>query len=1118
MLNMLKYYKESFLSIIKNDFANEEQFASVIGDYKNATTPEEQKEVLENNKAIILELIESLDVDKNKKLSYFDRFSGKKEVFILKLISDLKITWNLASWVDKKLLKDKITAFIWWKGEILDQTKTYLAEHRSKFKPIEDTWEINYADKIESHQLFIPSKIEKNDYMKNPSLIKLLKRGDLPKVLSEMENVLPKDENWNIAKFTAYPIRNYISTLWRDINNVLEEYWYETDWVLDPEELAIVYRSLKDHVTNQIKIESGWMNDKQLINSLFDFDRNTKLESEVNAPIWELQLYYLQFKDLSTKDYNILFKNLWLVSYDNVKIMASQSLENTRDKVQSMIKSQIQNWKLAWELFVEWWTKKSNERVNNEVEDYKKEIGKQVYKMVDEKWFKLTPKSKPLVDSFIDSIIPDSIWFGNVAWKFSGWIGYNLDFLNEMTTWYLDATAWIWMAEKWPIFWANASLFEKWLKKYGTSIDLSLANFIIPYLTVWQDIYTWKTWWSINLEWWVWPWVFHGWIGYKRWGETSRWIEFQSEKFWETLQIAKEWILSWKSFEETSLYNQNSLDTEQDKSAYNQIKEVFENEIAWENDPQKRVKYLERLIDSIEKTYKNDKYFNAQWLMFTWCWLKVIFWVFPLPIPVPFVTWEYKSVKFSPAGHHVVEERENTKTSITMEDLKKIWWQLDIINWFKALSFPKDEINQISDSTGNAQVEEKDWKIYLSWVDPKDITINTDTDNWSFLRTLVIGLWKIDPETKAYIHTWFNWPITEDIQQESTPVSEVIDPLQEISTNELDQRLISISETFDHKTRRLDTWLMDPKNTPEQRWQWLKDLAEKMKNTDLQNLISETENSIENKEDKKDYIISSLVQSTKRSKDYFNWDIDKIKDNLDNLINKDRNRRHNFDGLLTSSLNEEAEIYYNELLKNKDNLWTLVYKWLAFDASASLHVWKKNKRIKWIDVLKWNLSMITANWELILIPITDKPKIDAFKTNINSLSLKPELRDQILEGLNLWNIKLYFYKDPEWFDDRIILYDEYEKPVDLSLSAQNSNEVYAQENRVTGLFGFGWTEIKNNNNSTSSNEQNWNNNWDDTKTQAENDNGGNVNWQPTKQVKNENDTTNIGSDHKRRLK
>ena len=74
-----------------------------------------------------------------------------------------------------------------------------------------------------------------------------------------------------------------------------------------------------------------------------------------------------------------------------------------------------------------------------------------------------------------------------------------------------------------------------------------------------------------------------------------------------------------------------------------------------------------------------------------------------------------------------------------------------------------------------------------------------------------------------------------------------------------------------------------------------------------------------------------------------------------------------------------------------------------------------------MDTLYTNLSILTVDGQPLLIPITDKAKIEAFKEKIkSSKNVSEDVKASLIAWIDNGSVELNFYKDPEGFDDRIL--------------------------------------------------------------------------------------------------
>ena len=259
------------------------------------------------------------------------------------------------------------------------------------------------------------------------------------------------------------------------------------------------------------------------------------------------------------------------------------------------------------------------------------------------------------------------------------------------------------------------------------------------------------------------------------------------------------------------------------------------------------------------------------------------------------------------------------------------------------------------------------------------------------------------------------------IKKTSTTTSEKTDYMKPGFEWKLDlnTKLELLEKAFSPKTRYNKGALkfMDPKNDLNTRWEWLEQLAwwvKALKKVDLKWFLETVKT-----ENEKMVVISTLSQYMKKASDFNGWDIKSWNTNLNKFINNDKDRRKSFDGMFGFSLQEESDKYYNELSKWKWQIWETKIQWIWFDAVSSKNVeWKT---VKWIDTLYTNLSILTVNWKPVLVPITDKSKIEAFKKTISWLkNISEQVKNDLITWIDAWTIELNYYKDPQGFDDRIL--------------------------------------------------------------------------------------------------
>lgn len=213
---------------------------------------------------------------------------------------------------------------------------------------------------------------------------------------------------------------------------------------------------------------------------------------------------------------------------------------------------------------------------------------------------------------------------------------------------------------------------------------------------------------------------------------------------------------------------------------------------------------------------------------------------------------------------------------------------------------------------------------------------------------------------------------------------------------------------------------MNPEFSLEKRWNGLLKLSTQpklLRDAKLKEFLEKI-----NTEAEKEVVVSTLVQYIRKANDFDNWNIESWNNKVEKFINKDRVRRKWFNTLFWFNTDKYAEEYYKKLLEWKGNIWSTSKIWTAFDAVSSLGVWTAKKVQKWVDVLYTNQSVLTVSDKVISIEITDNADVDSFIKKVEWMNnIQAEIKKEILDWLKKWEISLKFYKDPYWFDDRIIL-------------------------------------------------------------------------------------------------
>lgn len=283
---------------------------------------------------------------------------------------------------------------------------------------------------------------------------------------------------------------------------------------------------------------------------------------------------------------------------------------------------------------------------------------------------------------------------------------------------------------------------------------------------------------------------------------------------------------------------------------------------------------------------------------------------------------------------------------------------------------------------------------------------------WYFPIPVVFAHWERHSTSWNQVETFSSW--TRTITSEWWYLDSNLD-----SNDSLISKISSYESWFTWRTRynKGSKDLLTTTNSLEKRWDWLLQLSKWVKA--LRDINLEAFLNTVSADSEKWIVISTISQYMKKANDFNNWSIDSWNSNTSDFINTDRNRRRSFDTMFWFSLNNEAEQYYSILENSKWKIWKTNLMWVWFDATSSLNVeWST---VRWIDTLYTNLSILTVNWEPLLIPIKDSSKIQAFKNTISNMTnISEQVKNNLLAWIDNWSVELNFYKDPEGFDDRII--------------------------------------------------------------------------------------------------
>ena len=185
------------------------------------------------------------------------------------------------------------------------------------------------------------------------------------------------------------------------------------------------------------------------------------------------------------------------------------------------------------------------------------------------------------------------------------------------------------------------------------------------------------------------------------------------------------------------------------------------------------------------------------------------------------------------------------------------------------------------------------------------------------------------------------------------------------------------------------------------------------------------------------------------------------------LITLDKNRRKPFNETFGFDTSKYASDYY-DILGKQEKLNSTTEYGTSFDAISALNVWglsekqenwSMSNRTSGIDMIHWSIDMIAdKDNNPIQVEITDQQDKLDFAANVKKLAVNHgDALHQLAAGIEDGSISLYFYKDPDGFNDRIL-------PVINKVEAKEtiSVDVYNPTYDVTAwsLFALGHEDEK----------------------------------------------------------
>ncbi len=1061
----------------------------------NILTSEDLEWSIEKDKEAVLKLLRALNIEEG----YLEKGWFEISYIIKKLREEVKKnekeTWeklkkhgevvDTTSESEKKIEKEV--------GLDLKEEWTKIEEKRTKEKVGRGTNSFLWLD-------FLSPDSEVNTYLKYPWIKELLRNNDINSLDAKIKRLNRKlSESWfdfEEESFKDYFITDNYSKAFKEV------LWdtYKADWwYLDSQEAYSLYFSIKNYLETQKKVPSLSVEERMKL--MFDFDKNGKLQVPVNANVWEAQAYTLTFESINSREADALIQNLWFWNIEDLTEKMQSNLFATRERFQNALLSSIEWWFNPSQLVIPW----KMEKITNKLVENREGLRSITDNIVDrwrtdffwvvntkrrKDWQKeiTTQEQDTFTQRLKNALLQSAIWISHLDNKTAWWINISFsdltpeaskkvekffwDFLDVISP---DVSIWWWLGWIWASL--NMWLFEEFTKKYGVNVTAWLYNFVNPFLstayTHQRDIWKMESMFQETIDTkiqptiylWVAPWYSAAWVAFSEVNQnTSAWIEKMSiemlkylKKVWKDILAWKENISSWK---------------DQDKKAYIEMKKMFD--IRTEKMKlEKRQIYMDIFMEWFARNYRNYLYKNADKYetISVWLWVLMSSWFLPLPY---LTLWaEIKNQEFRKVNN-AKTDREVEETTFRQLELENVWAKIEKEDGKQFLSIPKSSINIISDSTWKLQVK-VDWEnILVWWVSIESLKFVEHISYDKKIVTLVSWEWKVGKNWE-YVNSWYieweDWLIIKEVEK----LWNDFDALR--------KRLENVKEGFNYKTRyNAKKALLNPQAPLEERWDALIKLAElgdrkrkvnywenglwigNLWKTDLLKIVNKV--NVEGNDKKKEYVLSRVLAFMSKAKD-FDWK------SPSEMVEKEKVSRRTgvFDDIWEKELkllnfSGERNSYY-ELLKwlkkpyvlktitdkpvtnpsNKYETPKAIVNWFAFDATSTIYDSKWSSH-KWINFLKWDLDIIAdKNGDPIKLKIEDSEKIN---------KLKELAREKGMKDTD--NLVFYFYKDPYWFDDRILISRVWEEIKTVWVSS--SSDSFSQENTVATAWLLFWGDRK----------------------------------------------------------
>lgn len=830
MLNMLKYYRKGFLSIIKSEFADIPELWSfdVKGYSKKLEwdlNAEERSQILENNKKIIGDYIKTLDTNSDGNLKWNELNNG----------DDFGLVFDT---VYNRLWLDTVNLDNWFKiDEIVALINNYSKEKDATIKRTNEL-QSNYRSQVVEE-----NRISSNVSKEESSSWNPFWWDEKPKD----QIASTKVENIDVEKFT-WAKRVLAELLNKDTNWFFSEELSVKEWPIWPQKIM------------------KWVH-------------NTPEE----VLLWQIQKLNWQLKWSSAEEILKNFDDLSWNEQDKIKTSFVDSLEN---KLRAGINiKDLLNWKEKWwsvEKMVNLdviknWVRQKIEELDQKISSEKNP--EQRNKLISERAWIID------IDNKLWNIRSIDAWF-LIKWDTlnSVWLSGTFD------TWFknITITSLIWTDWRSINWWANINIPLFWWENWWVWASLWATNLWVN----WWVWFEWRAieWtkstefsnlidgnWNVNLDWivydknvWVWVWV-NAWL--ESWGLSYWWWAEMSRNFKWTINRVADWFrnfIEWLNItdEKIKVWELNSLFNNVDPKNKQFINEAIKD-ISNGVNPDTVIN-SKNLIDAIARKFSNDLN-NAlieKWWDLKSFWLWVSLWNWWI---IPWLLWRIalfsEEYNQNDQTNFKLSEHRDFKNIVELREFLNNQW----IDWVNFISSWKDKIQIIPKNWVNvldklnicvdkANINEfvwhNNWIITVStqWLELFDAEFNDDDNERRTAKFLSIWWATTSKENILKIEDlWWLWVNPKYSVDTETKTD------KEVSKNKIDWGLSKISE--------VDNFIKD--NLSE--FQWIRqankenyvDFNENLDNQSFEEARTSLIKILENKSDKNDFkstesIISKL--------------------------------------------------------------------------------------------------------------------------------------------------------------------------------------------------------------------------------------------------------------------